>query len=613
MTMSASAAAAVKWRTFWEMPAAASTRSTSSASSSVSTSSRRRRRSAGPRAVSSSQPLAAGMTRTPAGPSTITSARRRSPRSTSWSESRGASPNSTSRFASPRSASSTHTRSPCRASATARLAVTLVFPTPPFPLATAITRRRASSPAAPAWVSIAVSLMAGLPPSCGQQAAREPVHARGTSSSEPRDALRRADDVGQADAELVVHHHRLAARDRLPVDEHVERLAGELLELDHRAGPELEQLADGEPRAPDLDRHLERDVEQQLEVAGRLAPRRLRRLRHEISSLGARRDAHRVAARLHAGGGQEARPPLHAHQDRPLAPGAQREHVARAQPEHVAQPHAMRAELGRDLQLDRRQRGAQAVAEAGPRRLALAAHARLEAMAQRIERRVRQAEPERRGGLPRDPDRQLEEHDQVLRPRDGGENRVRLRAQRAELDRRQRPDGLLQVMQHARAEALEHALLDRREIAPRDRRRPPGRAPTEHLQERRDERRRHHQEALPAQRRHAEDPEADRLRDARRHARELEELEAAHVEVRHLAEERAERGAQPAHETVHHQLEAREPAAQVALLAGEVEPLHAARRRAAAAGDGAFADAAQKGVDLLLGANTAPWTMNSVK
>ncbi len=114
-------------------------------------------------------------------------------------------------------------------------------------------------------------------------------------------------------------------------------------------------------------------------------------------------------------------------------------------------------------------------------------------------------------------------------------------------------------------------------------------------------------------RRHAEDPEADRLREARRHARELEELEAAHVEVRHLAEERAERGAQPAHETVHHQLEAREPAAQVALLAGEVEPLHAARRRAAAAGDGTFADAAQERIDLLLGENAAHWTMNSVK
>src|SRR5438552_540120 len=68
-------------------------------------------------------------------------------------------------------------------------------------------------------------------------------------------------------------------------------------------------------------------------------------------------------------------------------------------------------EPGPDLELDARERGAQAVAEAGARRLALAAHARLEAMAERIERRVRQAEPEPRGGLPRDPDRHLEEHD----------------------------------------------------------------------------------------------------------------------------------------------------------------------------------------------------------
>src|SRR6266550_2531405 len=176
--------------------------------------------------------------------------------------------------------------------------------------------------------------------------------------------------------------------------------------------------------------------------------------------LDARGDAHRVAAALHARRGEEARPPLDAHQDRPLAPGAQREHLARAEPEHVTQPHAVRAELGRD--------------------------------------------------------RELEEHDQILRPRDGGEERVRLRVEPAELDRRERPEGLFQVVQHACAEALEHALLDRREIAPRGRRRPPGRAAAEHLDERRDERRRRYQQTLPAQRRHAEDPEADRLREARR-------------------------------------------------------------------------------------------------
>src|SRR5438034_477726 len=113
--------------------------------------------------------------------------------------------------------------------------------------------------------------------------------------------------------------------------------------------------------------------------------------------------------------------------------------------------------------------------------------------------------------------------------------------------------------------------------------------------------------------RQSKSPGADRLREARRHARELDELEAAHVEVGHLTEERAERGAQPAHDAVHHKLEARKPAAQVALLAGELEPLHAARRRVAATGDGAFAYATQEGVDLLLGENAAHWTMNSVK
>src|SRR6185437_979226 len=49
------------------------------------------------------------------------------------------SPSSTSTLASPRSASSSMTSRPCAAMATARLADTVVLPTPPFPPVTAIT------------------------------------------------------------------------------------------------------------------------------------------------------------------------------------------------------------------------------------------------------------------------------------------------------------------------------------------------------------------------------------------------------------------------------------------------------------------------------------------
>src|SRR5689334_23196796 len=43
-------------------------------------------------------------------------------------------------------------------------------------------------------------------------------------------------DLGHAEAELLVEHHDLASRDRLAVDQQVHGLAGELVERDDRAG-----------------------------------------------------------------------------------------------------------------------------------------------------------------------------------------------------------------------------------------------------------------------------------------------------------------------------------------------------------------------------------------
>lgn len=48
-------------------------------------------------------------------------------------------------------------------------------------------------------------------------------------------ALGGADNVRQSNAELVVHDHYLAMRHQRAVDEHVQRIPGRAIKLDHRA------------------------------------------------------------------------------------------------------------------------------------------------------------------------------------------------------------------------------------------------------------------------------------------------------------------------------------------------------------------------------------------
>src|SRR5207302_448794 len=71
----------------------------------------------------------------------------------------------------------------------------------------------------------------------------------------------RLDDFGHGHAELVLDQHHLAAGDQAVVDIDVDGLADLAVELEHRAGAELEQLADLHARAPEHRRHLHRHVE----------------------------------------------------------------------------------------------------------------------------------------------------------------------------------------------------------------------------------------------------------------------------------------------------------------------------------------------------------------
>src|ERR1700757_4347682 len=83
-----------------------------------------------------------------------------------------------------------------------------------------------------------------------------------------------AEDFSDSQAELLVDHDDLAARDRRAVDEQVHGLARHPVQRHDRALSQLERLADGHPRAPHLDRQVDRDVAQAPQVV-ELVRRRL--------------------------------------------------------------------------------------------------------------------------------------------------------------------------------------------------------------------------------------------------------------------------------------------------------------------------------------------------
>src|SRR5471032_743546 len=85
-------------------------------------------------------------------------------------------------------------------------------------------------------------------------------------STQLLDAFARADHVGQADAELLVDHRHFAMGDQRAVDQHVQRLAGQAVQLDHRPLVELQQVADVDFGAADFHGDRHRNVEDHVQV-----------------------------------------------------------------------------------------------------------------------------------------------------------------------------------------------------------------------------------------------------------------------------------------------------------------------------------------------------------
>ena len=102
----------------------------------------------------------------------------------------------------------------------------------------------------------------------GQHASCQPGEDGATSSIQFLNAFGRRDDVGQSNAELVVHHHHFALRNQVAVDQDVHRLAGQAVEFDDGALRQLQQTLDGDAGAPQFRRQLHRE---------RRAPGRCRR------------------------------------------------------------------------------------------------------------------------------------------------------------------------------------------------------------------------------------------------------------------------------------------------------------------------------------------------
>ena len=90
----------------------------------------------------------------------------------------------------------------------------------------------------------------------------------------PFDAVRRIDEIRDADAEVLFDDHHLPFGHLLAVDQDVHRLARQLLELHHRSALEVQDLADQHVRASELDGHRQGQVQQHFHLAVGLGRRR---------------------------------------------------------------------------------------------------------------------------------------------------------------------------------------------------------------------------------------------------------------------------------------------------------------------------------------------------
>src|SRR5690606_36462495 len=92
------------------------------------------------------------------------------------------------------------------------------------------------------------------------------VH-RSAAAAQPVDAVRRRDDVGDTDAVFFVHDHDFALGDEVAVHVNIHGFTGQAVKLDNGTLTQLQDVADGQSRAAQFHRELDRNVHDHLDVA----------------------------------------------------------------------------------------------------------------------------------------------------------------------------------------------------------------------------------------------------------------------------------------------------------------------------------------------------------
>src|SRR2546423_441230 len=80
------------------------------------------------------------------------------------------------------------------------------------------------------------------------------------ASLSDRDALGGADDLRDSNSEVIFYHNDFAFSYQPAIHHQVERLAGHTLELDDRAGGQVEHILDQHPHPAQLHGDVKRDV-----------------------------------------------------------------------------------------------------------------------------------------------------------------------------------------------------------------------------------------------------------------------------------------------------------------------------------------------------------------
>jgi hypothetical protein len=73
-------------------------------------------------------------------------------------------------------------------------------------------------------------------------------------------------NVSQANAKFIIHHDHLAVGNQGAIHQHVQRLAGQAVKLDHRTLVQLQQITDGDHGIADFHRDGHRDVHDHVEI-----------------------------------------------------------------------------------------------------------------------------------------------------------------------------------------------------------------------------------------------------------------------------------------------------------------------------------------------------------